>query len=110
MLSVAGILFIKTEPKENPYNKGAYFNFIGIGKYPYSEGKKFYKVSVHVPEEHLVKARKQLRQGEFIQLRLGELDGNLVDEAKETVFNTVKTKWLWIEPLAVQLVKERQAS
>jgi len=103
MLSVSGIVFIAEQPEIKQAKNGAYFNIQGVAKDPYKEGRKWYRVAVYVPADHVATATDVLAAGKTIQIRIGELDGT--KNEKGFIFCQTKTNWEWIEPLTVSQSK-----
>jgi hypothetical protein len=108
-LTVSGVVFIVSDVLENSGKQDTtYFNFTAVSKDPYKEGRKFYKLGISVPKDKVESARKVLQKGKGLQIRLGELDGKMVDQEKNLVAMNVISRWQWIEPLSMTPNKERQ--
>ena len=111
MLTVAGNLFIPTSAKIsiNKTEYGAFFQTIAVAKHPTKEEKLYYKVDIFVQAEFALKAADKIIPGAMIQVRHGDLLSKTFDgKDGPVIFNTVSTKWNWIEFLTKYPNKDKQ--
>jgi len=108
-LGVQGIVRIYDEPTENKLDDGVFFNCVGEGKDPKIKGgRKYYSVSVFVPNEKVEVAREDLRKGSSIYIRHGDLDGKRNELYPTRPYMQVRTSWFNIEPLVMTMRAETQ--
>jgi len=91
------MIFVATHPEERPFKQtGSFFSFQGVSKHPRKEERCWYKVCIFVPSAELDHARQYVKQGQNLQIRMGELVGNKTENG--TIFNEVKVSWAHIQP------------
>lgn len=107
--SAQGIGVIPKDEKIEEYQHqyGIYLSFGLWTKNPYESGRNIVGISVSIPNEYIKEARESLVPGASIQVRLGELSGHR--SQKGAIFQTVKTKWKWIEILKAMPTSDRKS-
>jgi hypothetical protein len=108
---VSGVVLIplKAQIKATKTEYGVYYQFIVVAKHSTKLERLNYKLDIFVPAEFIKKANEKIQPGAVIQVRHGDLLSHMIEGSNgPVIFNTVSTKWHWIEFLTKCPTKEKQ--